>query len=209
MPQSNSEEDPKFFSTPEKFRKWLEKNHREAEELWVGYYKVSSDRKSMTWPESVDQALCFGWIDGIRKSRDDESYVIRFTPRRKNSLWSAVNLKRINELIKLGEVHPAGLEAFQRKKKKSSIRYSYEQGKLELDPQYVTLIQKNSDAWAFFDALAPSYKKASIWWVMSAKQEETRMRRLGILVDCSAKNQKIPSLLSTTKTSSAKAKKKK
>lgn len=187
-------EEPKFFPTPADFRTWLASNHDKEEVLWVGYYKKATKIPSITWPESVDEALCYGWIDGLRKSIDDKSYKIRFTPRRPNSNWSAVNIKRVAELKKTGMMKAAGLEAYAKKTAEKSRIYSYEQAQAALDPSYEAKIKANSKAWAFFENLAPSYKKASIRWVMSAKREETRLRRLGILIESSAEEQKIPQL---------------
>lgn len=186
---------PTFFETPQNFRDWLERYHNQRTELWVGYYKKATGRASITWPESVDQALCFGWIDGIRKSLGDESYVIRFTPRRQKSIWSEVNLKRINELIELGLVHEFGLAAYERRTDKTSARYAYEQGDVALSKEYEEQIKANPKAWDYFEALPQSYKKPSIWWVMSAKQKETQLRRLGILIECCEKGERIPGLV--------------
>ncbi len=186
---------PTFFPTPAKFRAWFERNHLRKDELWVGYYKKASRRKSITWPESVDQALCFGWIDGIRKSLDDESYVIRFTPRRKKSNWSTVNIRRIGELIQLNLVHESGLAAFNRRPDNAAVRYAYEQGKVALDKASEKKIRANKKAWAFFESLAPSYKKPSIWWVMSAKRSETKHRRLAVLIESCEQGEKMPGLV--------------
>jgi len=183
-----------FFPTSDDFRKWLNENHQTETVLWVGYYKKVTGIPSITWPESVDQALCFGWIDGLRKSINENAYKIRFTPRKPRSIWSKVNIERMKELTKLGLVQPAGLEAFKKKKEKNSIRYSYEQGTLNLDPIYEKLIKENKDAWTFYQKLPPSVKKPCIWWVMGAKREETRLRRLNILIESSASGKKIPPL---------------
>lgn len=191
---------PTFFKTPQKFRAWFDCNHEKKTELWVGFYKKASGKASITWPESVDQALCFGWIDGIRKSLDEESYVIRFTPRRPRSNWSAVNIKRIQELIELGLVHDNGLAAFERRTEKTSVQYAYEQGKIELNKDYEKQIKSNRKAWKYFQEMAPSYRKPSIWWVMSAKREETRLRRLGILIECCEKGERIPNLTNRPRT---------
>ena len=176
-----------FFANQLEFREWLKENHDTTDELWVGYYKKSSGRESMTWPESVDQAICYGWIDGIRKSINDISYKIRFTPRRPGSIWSAVNIKKVEELKKQGLITASGLAAYDKKTVKKSITYAYEQKNVQLSKKFEQKIKENKKAWLFFQALAPSYKKASIWWVMSAKKEETRLRRLAVLIDCSEK----------------------
>lgn len=188
-----------FFPTPTDFRKWLTENHESAQEQWIGYYKKASGIPSITWPESVDEALCFGWIDGLRKTIDEKSYKIRFTPRRPNSNWSAVNLKRIEELKQQGLIQPAGLTAYQKWKESKSAQYSYEQQNVDMNPVYLEQIKENPDAWQFYEALAPSYKRASIWWVMSAKREETRLRRLNVLIESSAKSEKIPMLINSKK----------
>lgn len=184
--------DPTFFENQHAFRKWLEKNHKNEDELWLGYYKKSTELPSITWPESVDEALCFGWIDGIRKKLDEKSYVIRFTPRRPTSHWSDVNIKRVAFLKKKGLMDPAGLAAFKKRKEDNSGRASYEQKKIMLNPAYEAKIKANKKAWEFFDALPPSSKKMTIWWIMSAKREETQLRRLEITIQCSMEGLKIP-----------------
>jgi uncharacterized protein YdeI (YjbR/CyaY-like superfamily) len=182
---------PRFFATPEKFRGWLEKHHATATELWVGFHRKGSGRPSVTWPESVDEALCYGWIDGIRKSVDEDSYMIRFTPRRKGSVWSAVNLRRARELIEAGRMQTPGLAAFEQKDLKKSARYSFEQKNVVLDSAYQEKIRKNRKAWAFFEAQPPYYRKQVTWWIMSAKREETRLRRLRTLITDSAAGRRI------------------
>ena len=183
---------PRFFSAPERFRAWLEKNHVKARELWVGFHKKGTGKPSITWPESVDEALCFGWIDGIRKSLDGESYVIRFTPRKAASVWSAVNTRRMRELIDLGRVSPAGLAVFQARRENRSGIYSYEQRGEQLAEPYGSMLKRNKKAWAYFQACPPSYRKAAGWWVVSAKKEETRSARLKRLVELSATGERIP-----------------
>jgi uncharacterized protein YdeI (YjbR/CyaY-like superfamily) len=182
----------RFFKTPGDFRKWFETNHDSGSELWVGFYKKDSGKPSITWPESVDQALCFGWIDGIRKSLDDASYMIRFTPRKARSIWSAVNIKRAGELIEEGLMRPAGLKAFGAREENRSGIYSYEQRSPEMPAQYRKILVKNSRAVKFFDAQPPSYRKAANWWVQSAKQEETRLKRLDKLIQHSVNGERIP-----------------
>lgn len=184
-----------FFPTPDDFRKWLKENHRTETELWVGYYKKATKKPSITWPESVDQALCFGWIDGIRRRIDEEAYKIRFTPRKSTSHWSHVNVQRIEELKKDKLVTPAGLEAYKKRKPENTGKASYERKKVELSPDFKKKIKSNKEAWTFFTKkLAPSYQKQSIHWVMSAKQEATRERRLQTLIESSSKEEKIPPL---------------
>ena len=183
---------PEFFQTPADFGTWLEKNHATATELWVGFYKKDSGKPSITWPESVDQALCFGWIDGIRKRVDGTSYQIRFTPRRRGSIWSAINIKRAKELVRQKQMRPTGLRAFSARIENKSGTYSYEQRSTELSEPYANLLKKNNAAWNFFEKQPPSYRKMIGWWIISAKKEETRMARLAKLVSESAKGKRLP-----------------
>jgi uncharacterized protein YdeI (YjbR/CyaY-like superfamily) len=176
---------PIFFATAAAFGKWLESNHSTATELWVGFYKRSTDRPSLTWPESVDQALCFGWIDGVRKSIDELSYKIRFSPRKTSSVWSAINIRRVEELTKLGLMRPAGLEAFARRKENRSGIYSYEQRTADLPEPYAKVFKQNKAAWKFYQEQPPSYRKMLNWFVVSAKQEATRLKRLAKLIEAS------------------------
>jgi uncharacterized protein YdeI (YjbR/CyaY-like superfamily) len=186
---------PTFFATPTEFRAWLEKHHDRAEELWVGFYKKSSGNPSITWPEAVDEVLCFGWIDGKRKGIDDSSYAIRFTPRKPNSIWSAVNLRRVEELAREGRMHPPGLKAFDQRVTERSRIYSYEQrDAARLDDAQEKLFRANHKAWDYFQTAPPSYRKAAIWWVVSAKAEETRLRRLTKLIDDSERGRTVPPL---------------
>lgn len=178
---------PTFFATPSEFRAWLEEHHDTSRELWVGYYKKSSGRPGITWPESVDEALCFGWIDGVRRSIDDERYTNRFTPRKPRSTWSAVNIARAKELVELGRMHPAGLAAFEARTDDRSAIYSYEQRhQAKLDDDLERQFRANAEAWEYFQSRPPSYRKAAVYWVTSAKKEETRRRRLATLIDDSA-----------------------
>src|SRR5579864_2279785 len=173
---------PHFFPSSAAWRAWLEEHHAKAKELWVGLYKRDSQRPSITWPEAVDGALCFGWIDGLRKSIDDISYKIRFTPRKARSVWSAINVKRATELSNMGLTHPAGLAVFQKRDQERSGIYSYEQRRAAKLPEaYETKFRKNTTAWSFFQAQPPWYQRTSSLWVMSAKKEETRLRRLATL----------------------------
>ncbi|PWT86064.1 MAG: bacteriocin-protection protein [Acidobacteria bacterium] len=176
----------KYFKSATVFRSWLEKNHATTQELWVGYYKKSSKQPSITWPESVDEALCFGWIDGIRKSVDGLRYTIRFTPRRGGSIWSAVNIKRARELSDKGLMKPPGMAALDARKENRSGIYSYEQRSANLDGPYEKRLRQNRAAWDFFYAQPPSYRKAIGWWIVSAKQEVTRLKRLEQLMRESA-----------------------
>ena len=173
---------PIFFAKQSDFRKWLQKNHKTESELLVGFYKVGSGKPSMTWSQSVDEALCFGWIDGVRKSIDEDRYQIRFTQRRPGSNWSAVNIKKIEELTKKGLMQPAGLAAFEKRTENKSRVYSFEREKAELTKDFIRQFKANKKAWEYFQALAPSYRKISTHWVMSAKQESTRIKRLNQLI---------------------------
>lgn len=167
-----------FFATQAEFRKWLKKNHKKETELLVGFYKVGSGKPSMTWSQSVDQALCFGWIDGIRRSIDKESYCIRFTPRRPTSIWSAINVKKVAELKRSGLMMAEGQKAFDLRKENRSGIYSHEKVPVDLAPDYERQFKMNKLAWNFFNKQAPSYKKVIIHWIMNAKQEKTRLSRL-------------------------------
>jgi uncharacterized protein YdeI (YjbR/CyaY-like superfamily) len=182
---------PEFFQTPADFGTWLEKNHATATELWVGFYKKDSGKPSITWPESVDQALCFGWIDGIRKGVDKISYQIRFTPRRRGSIWSAINIKRAKELVRQKQMRPTGLKAFAARIENKSGIYSYEQRSTELEEPYATYLKKNKAASNFFKKQPPSYRKMIGWWIISAKKEETRTARLAKLISESAKGKRL------------------
>lgn len=181
---------PTFFPNPKAFRNWLEKNHDKETELYVGYYKVKTGKPSMTWSESVDQALCFGWIDSVRKSIDDESYSIRFTPRKKTSIWSAVNIKKVEQLQKAGLMTEAGLHVYKFRKESKSKIYSHETN-LTLSESIENRFKEHRNAWAFFESQTHSYKKMIIHWIMSARQEKTQLSRLGKAISESAKNTKI------------------
>lgn len=180
-----------FFPTQTEFRHWLEKNHKTETELFVGFYKVASKKPSMTWSQSVDQALCFGWIDGIRRSIDKESYCIRFTPRRRNSNWSAINIRKIEELTKAGLMTHEGHTAFSLRKESKSQIYSYEQESLNFRLNYEKQFKMNKVAWDFFKKQAPSYQKNITHWIMSAKQEKTRLSRLEKTINESEKQKRI------------------
>lgn len=178
---------PLFFASPVQWRRWLATHHARKDEVLVGFYKRSSGRPSITWPESVDEALCCGWIDGIRRNLDAESYTIRFTPRRQGSIWSAVNVRRVAELTKRKRMRAAGLRAFAARIKAKTAIYSFEQRKkARLPPAYAKRFKANAAAWRFFSARPPWYQRTATYWVISAKQEETRLRRLAALIDASA-----------------------
>jgi len=174
-----------FFASTGDFRIWLGHNHQTEAELLVGFYKVGTGKPSMTWSESVDEALCFGWIDGIRNTIDSESYCIRFTPRNPKSNWSALNIKKVEELIRQGRMLPVGLDAFEKRKTEKSAIYSYENRPEKLDNTLETKFQIHRDAWNYFTSLASSYQRTCIYWVMSAKQESTREARLAKLIKAS------------------------
>jgi uncharacterized protein YdeI (YjbR/CyaY-like superfamily) len=175
---------PTFFATPIDFRRWLKANHKTASELLVGFHKKDSGKPSITWPESVDQALCFGWIDGVRRSMGRDSYCIQFTPRKPVSIWSRVNIERFKKLQADGLAAEAGEKAFNSGRERTE-HYSYENSARELPPDHLARFQKNPEGWVYFQACAPSYRKRVIWWVISAKQATTRERRLSILIEAS------------------------
>src|SRR2546423_7360934 len=178
---------PTFFSTAGELRAWFERNHTTQTELLVGFYRGGSGRPSITWQELVDEELCFGWIDGVRQGIDEVSYSNRITPRKPPSTWSAINIAGAQELIRLGRMHPAGLAAFERRTEERSGIYSYEQRKsARLDPAAERSFRANKKAWTFFQAQAPGYRQAATWWVISAKREETRKKRLTTLIADSA-----------------------
>jgi uncharacterized protein YdeI (YjbR/CyaY-like superfamily) len=180
-----------FFKTPADFRIWFEKNHQKKPELLVGFYKTKTGKQSITWSQAVDEALCFGWIDGVRKSIDDESYTIRFTPRKPKSIWSAINIKKVHELMKQGKMQTAGLAAFEKMDETRSKIYSYEKPPVAFSPAFEKKFKANKKAWDFFQSLPASIKKPSVNWVMSAKQETTRVKRFNQLVEDSEAGRKI------------------
>lgn len=182
---------PAFFATPAAFRAWLKRNHAKADQLLVGFHKRDSGHPCMTWPESVDQALCFGWIDGIRRRIDDASYSIRFTPRRASSTWSAVNIRKVAELNAAGLMEAAGLEAYARRSEKKSAIYSYEQRyDVTLPEHHQQALQSNPKAWAHFQQMAPGYQYSCLYHIVSAKREDTRLKRLNKLIAAWANGQR-------------------
>ena len=183
-----------FFPTPADFRKWLSKHHTTKKELLVGFYKVGSGKPSITWPQSVDEALCFGWIDGIRRNIDTDSYSIRFTPRKAKSIWSAVNIKKMEELTAKGLMQPAGLEAYKKREDSKSKIYSYEKEAAVFSTEFEEQFKANTDAWHYFHKMPKSYRNPATNWVMSAKQETTRIKRLNELITDCAAGRKIKSL---------------
>jgi uncharacterized protein YdeI (YjbR/CyaY-like superfamily) len=190
---------PAFFAAAHTWRAWLQRNHDTAAELWVGFYKKGTGRRSITWPEAVDEALCFGWIDSVRMSVDSESYANRFTPRRTGSTWSAVNIGRAKELIAGGRMRPAGLTAFEARADERSATYSYgQQRNPKFDPAQRRQLRSNRKAWTFFESQPPSYRRMATWWVISAKRDETKARRLARLIDDSEHGRPIPPLARPT-----------
>jgi uncharacterized protein YdeI (YjbR/CyaY-like superfamily) len=188
---------PTFFATPAQFRAWLEEHHATETELLVGFYKKGSGKPSITWPESVDEALCYGWIDGVRRSLGDDAYTIRFTPRKKRSVWSNVNIRRAGELIEAGRMRPAGLAAFEARTGERSGVYSFEQKDQErvvFTEAQARQFQADPKAWEFFQAQPPWYRRTATWWVISAKKEETRAKRLATLIADSAAGRPIRGL---------------
>jgi uncharacterized protein YdeI (YjbR/CyaY-like superfamily) len=183
-----------YFPSPAAFREWLAEHHNSANELVVGFHKKDTGTPSMTWTESVREALCFGWIDGVRRRVDETRYTIRFTPRKRGSNWSAVNVKHVEELIAAGLMQPAGLRAFEARKDAKTGVYSFEQAAVELPAEFIAVFRQQKKAWTWFEASAPSYHKAATWWVVSAKREETREKRLALLIECSANGERLPHL---------------
>lgn len=180
-----------FFKTPADFREWLQHNFDKKSELLVGFYKTGSGKASITWPQSVDEALCFGWIDGVRRSVDAESYSIRFTPRKPKSIWSAVNINKVEELTKQGLMKPAGIAAYALRDESRSRVYAFENEAKVLKTEYEALFKTNSKAWGYFQAQPPGYKKLSIHRVMTAKQEKTQLSRLGDLIKASEEGKRL------------------
>jgi len=183
---------PRFFATPEKFRAWLAKNHPKAAELLVGFRKKGSGRASIDWPQSVDEALCFGWIDGVRRNIDADSYSIRFTPRRARSVWSSINIRRVKALHKEGRMSAAGLAAYKRRSADRSAIYAYEQrASARLTPAENRLFKEVPAAWAYFSKLAPSYRQRALYWITSSRKPQTRQARLARVIAISAANKKL------------------
>ena len=183
---------PIFFETASAFRNWLEQHHARSDSVWVGYYKKDSGKPGITWSESVDEALCYGWIDGIRQGIDALSYRIRFTPRKPGSIWSSVNIRRAQTLIEQGRMQRTGLKAYEVRKENKIGIYSYEQRSVDLPEPYSSLLKKNKRAWNFFRTQSASYRKAIHWWVISAKREETRLKRLEKLIASSIQGRRVP-----------------
>ena len=182
---------PVFFRSAAEFRRWLQKTHDKATEVFVGFYKKDSGREGLTYREALDEALCFGWIDGVRRRVDDLSYTNRFSPRTKRSTWSAINIKRVHELMEAGRMAPPGQRVFEGRDDSRTNLYSYERATCQLPPEYVKLFRGRPKAWTFFAEQPPSYRRVACWYVMSAKKEETRKRRLDALIAVSARSARI------------------
>lgn len=185
---------PTFFRTSAAFRKWLARNHDRASEIFVGFYRKDSGKGGLTYVEALDEALCYGWIDGVRMRVDHESYAQRFSPRTSSSYWSAVNIEKAKALHAAGRMMPAGLAAFERRDETRAARYSFEAGTPAFDAAALKTFRSNRKAWAYFSASPPGYRRLMTFWVMSAKRQETRDRRLATLIACSAREQRIPLL---------------
>ena len=191
-----------FFQSAADFREWLTSNHHKVQELWVGFYKKKSGKVGIGYPEAVDEALCFGWIDGIKKAVDDVSYTHRFTPRKLKSFWSAVNIKRVGELERLGRMMPQGLKAFAGRDEQKAMQYSYERSACKLEGRYEKQFRGNAKAWEFFQAQPPGYRRTATWWVISAKREETRAKRLATLIETSEQGHRLDMLAPQSKKTS-------
>ena len=191
---SKGEPEPIFFDSPEAFYAWLEANHRSAAEVWVGYWKRHTGKPSLTWSQAVDQALCFGWIDGVLKSIDEESHRQRFTPRKPTSNWSKVNIEKVARLTAEGKMRPAGVAAFERRAPDAGDAYSFEREHATFEPDQEKRFRASRKAWAFWESQPPSYRRAATHWVTSAKRPETREKRLGELVDDSANGLRVKQL---------------
>ena len=187
---------PAFFKTPQEFHSWLEQHHAIAREFLVGFHKTEFGKKGITYPEALDEALCYGWIDGIRKNFNETSYTIRFTPRKPTSIWSVVNIGHVRRLTKLGKMKPVGLKVFRERDKKKSRIYSFENRNKPLEAKHAALFKKNRSAWKFFQSQAPSYQKMARWWIAWARQEETRLRRLHQLIEASEREHRLDQFLS-------------
>jgi uncharacterized protein YdeI (YjbR/CyaY-like superfamily) len=183
---------PRFFRDAGALRRWFATHHASESALLLGYWKVDSGKPSVSWPESVDEALCVGWIDGVRRRIDELSYTIRFTPRRPTSIWSSVNIARVEVLEAAGRMQPAGLTAFTSRRDNKVGIYAYEQRSVDLPEAYAGALRANAPARADFRARPASYRNAVMWWIVSAKQEATRQRRLQVLIDCGAQGRPIP-----------------
>lgn len=182
----------RFFRTSAALRRWLDRNHDKATELWIGFHRKDSGKGGITYPQALDEALCYGWIDGIRKKLDETSFTTRFTPRKKNSIWSNVNVRHVDRLKQSGKMMPPGIAAFDGKDEKRVGVYSFERDNAELEPAMKTRFRKNPKAWKFFESQPPYYRKLAAWYVISAKRDDTRDKRLTSLINHSAKEERLP-----------------
>ena len=191
---------PRFFATPAAFRAWLDAHHDREPELLVGFHKKGSGKPSMTWPESVDEALCYGWIDGVRRSLGEDGYTIRFTPRRPGSIWSNVNVAKVAALLEKGRMMPAGIAAWERRDPERSGIYVFERkNPVAFDAEAERRFKRSRRAWTYFQAQPPGYRKQATHYVTSAKRPETRERRLAALIECSARGERLPYTVSPKK----------
>jgi uncharacterized protein YdeI (YjbR/CyaY-like superfamily) len=180
-----------YFATEAEFRRWLDANHETAPELLVGFWKKGTGKPSIDWPQARDQALCFGWIDGVRRSLGDEAYTIRFTPRRKGSIWSKINVDRYEALMASGQMNPAGVRAYEENKRKSGL-YAYETEQKELTAAEEKMFRRNKAAWSDWENRPPSYRRSALHWITSAKRDETRAKRLAELIVVSGEGRRLP-----------------
>jgi uncharacterized protein YdeI (YjbR/CyaY-like superfamily) len=192
--RKTTHEQARFFRSQAAFHAWLARHHAKRSELWVGFHRRSTGRPTLTWPESVDAALCFGWIDGIRQRVDEERYAIRFTPRKSTSKWSAINLRRVQELIRAGRMRPAGLAAYDRRPRTRAAGYGHEAKSAEFPPELLRAFQSKARAWSYFQSRPPGYRKIVTNWVVTAVKDETKRSRLARLIACCAKGEPIPPL---------------
>jgi uncharacterized protein YdeI (YjbR/CyaY-like superfamily) len=189
-----SRPDPKdvlFFASTDELRDWFDANHESADELWLGYYKKATGRPTITWSDAVDEALCVGWIDSVRYSLDDERSAQRFTPRRKGSVWSAINVRKVAELTAQGRMRPAGLAAFEARDPERTAIYSYERADAALSQEEIGFLRKNRSAWADWERRSPSYKRTVTYWIASAKKPATRARRLEALIEAGTRGEPV------------------
>jgi uncharacterized protein YdeI (YjbR/CyaY-like superfamily) len=193
---------PVFFASGLQFRQWLEQHRAQGKELLVGFYNQRSDRGGLTYAEALDEALCFGWIDGLRKRRDENSYTIRFTPRKPGSIWSLINVGHVKRLTKAGKMQPAGLAAFKRRDPKKTGIYSFENRPQAFTPELAQAFRDNPQAWAHWEEQPPGYRRTATWCVMSAKREETRQRRMAHLIALAAQGRRLELLSNKSKTAS-------
>jgi uncharacterized protein YdeI (YjbR/CyaY-like superfamily) len=184
----------KFFRNPAALRKWLDANHSRVDELWIGFYKKASGKKGITYHEALDEALCFGWIDGIRKSVDADSFAQRFTPRRHRSVWSNVNIAKVKKLIDEGRMTEAGLAEFEKRSADRTAIYSFERDSVAFPPALAKQFKAERKAWDFFQSQSPYYRRLATWWVVSARRDDTRQRRLLQLIDDSSAQRRVVAL---------------